>query len=554
MYPYAASYPPHLAWDYVPLMEPLGSVLDRAVARYPERVAVNFLGRTLTFFQISREVQNLAAALQSRGVGKGDRVALCLPNCPAAVVAYYAIVNIGAVVVNTNPLYTEAELKTILDDSGAKVIVTTNLAVSFGKLVGHVGKGGVRHMVVVDFTRQLPWYMGLFFKVFKNSQVAVVPRHGQLSWYHQVVGVGVEPRAVAIKPAEDLAVIQYTGGTTGTPKGAMLSHQALRNNVEQIRLWLGDTPPEGDRVLAVLPLFHCFAMTVCMNLTFANGGQIHLLPQFNLQQVLRVMHKQRITLLPGVPTLFNAMVQAPKLKAAWFKSLRYGISGGAPLPPDVKEAFESLTGSRLMEGYGLTEASPVVCCNPRHKASKTGSAGLALPGTHVSIRNPDNLKAKPLAEGEVGEVWVQGPQVMQGYWNNPDATAACMVKGWLRTGDLGFVDAEGYVHLTDRIKDIILVNGYNVYPRVIEDCLHAHPDVAEVMVIGLPDAKKGEAPHAYVVLKDGANVTADGLLSFARQHLNPMERPVAVVLRQQLPKTQVGKLSKKDLRAEVLGK
>lgn len=554
MFAYYASYPPHVRWDYAPLNRALGSLLDAAVGRYPTRIAIDFLGRKLLYQQVHDEVRSLSSTLQKLGIRKGDRVALCLPNCPAAVVAFFAVVKIGGVVVNTNPLYTEAELGNILEDSGAKVVITTNLSVSFGKLVGHVGQRALQHMVVVDFARQLPWHMGLFFRIFKYNQLAKVPSQPSITWYHHVGCSQKKPLSVALNPTTDLAVIQYTGGTTGTPKGAMLSHAALVNNVEQIRLWLGDTPPEGDRVLAVLPLFHCFAMTVCMNLTFANGGQIHLLPQFNLQQVLRVMHKQRITLLPGVPTLFNAIVNAPKLKAAWFASLRYGISGGAPLPPEVKESFEALTKSRLMEGYGLTEASPVVCCNPRHKPSKTGSAGLALPNTRVSIRNPDNLKAKPLPEGEAGEVWVQGPQLMKGYWNNPQATSDCMVKGWLRTGDVGFIDTEGYLHLTDRMKDIILVNGYNVYPRVIEDCLYNHPDVAEAMVIGLPDPKRGEAPHAYVVLKDGANVTADVLLSFARQHLNPMERPVAVVLRQQLPKTQVGKLSKKDLRAEVIGK
>ncbi|MFZ2587144.1 MAG: long-chain fatty acid--CoA ligase [Alphaproteobacteria bacterium] len=554
--PPAASYPPNLAWDAPLNLGPLTTLLDDATARYPTRTAVAFMGVTLTYTQVTTRVEALAHTLTSLGLGKGDTIALCLPNCPTAVVAYYAILRIGAVVVNTNPLYTATELGDILHDSAAKAIITTNLKVSLPKLLPHVGHGALQHLVLVDFTTELPWHLGLLFRLFKRSQLATVPHHSNIHRYNpsasSTPSTNTQSHTSSIK---DLAVLQYTGGTTGTPKAAMLTHGALMANVRQIQLWLGDTPPEGDRTLAILPLFHCFAMTAGMNLTFANGGTLHLLPQFNLAHVLKTLDKQRITLLPGVPTLFNAILNASKLNPAGFSHLRYGISGGAPLPPEVKDKFEALTNSRLMEGYGLTEASPVVCCNPRHKRGKNSSAGLPIPGTHVGIFNPETLQPLPLSE--VGEVWVSGPQLMQGYLNNPTATQACMMqhKGltWLRSGDLGFLDDEGYLHLTDRLKDIILVNGYNVYPRVIEDCLYTHPNVAEAMVIGLPDPQRGETPHAYVVLKTDAKATEDDLMLFCRKHLNPLERPVQVVLRQSLPKTQVGKLSKKDLKAEVLG-
>jgi long-chain acyl-CoA synthetase len=545
------SYPPDLRQEKPLRPTPLHKLLSNAAAKHPGRIALEFMGTNCTYAQLEAHTTRLAAGLQRLGVGPGTRVGLCLPNCPAAVASYHAVIRLGGVVVNLNPLYTVDELTALLKDSGATIVITTNLSVMAPKLLPHVGKQ-LRNLIVTDFPAHLPWHLGTLFRLFKRADLTPIPYGKAILRYEDLAATQGQPKPVTIKPTQ-LAVLQYTGGTTGLPKAAMLSHGALAANVEQIRLWLGETPPQGDAHLALLPLFHCFAMTACMNLALANASRILLLPKLDMNLLLKTIRNGKPTLLPGVPTLFAALANNPKVKPEWFASIRYGVSGGAPLPAEVKQRFEKLSGCRLMEGYGLSEASPVLACNPRHGKGRDGSAGLALPGTSIvahSLEKPH----RPLKPGQTGEIWAKGPQLMDGYLNRKKDTAECMVKGWLRTGDVGHVGEDGYLYITDRLKEMIIVHGYKVYPRHVEDAFYKHPAVHAVAVIGLPHPVKGEAPKAYIQLKDGANATGDELMAFAKQHLSPHERPFAVELRSTLPRTQVGKLSKKDLLAEERAK
>ncbi len=545
-------YPPDVVWNMPMPTGPLYQLLDDAASRHPTRTAITFLGRHISYMTVHAAANRLAAQLRERGLKAGDRIGLCLPNCPLSVIAYFAVLKMGGVVVNMNPLYTAPEMAAQVADSDAMAVITVNLHVTLDKLVPLVRQKALKHLFVADFATMMPWGTGLLFRLFKRSNIAAIP---------DIAGVdnldALPTPAPSFKPAAmkagHLALLQYTGGTTGTPKAAMLTHGALSANTRQVQVWLGDIPPEGDTFLVILPLFHCFAMTAGMNLAIANAARMVLIPQLNLKDLLKTIRHEKPTIVPGVPTLFNAIANAAGVTSEHFGSIRYCISGGAPLPTEVKERFEKLTGARIMEGYGLTEASPVAACNPRHITSKEGSVGLPLPQTEIAIFNPDK-PTKPLPVGETGEIWVKGPQLMDGYWNKPADTNAVLIKGWLRTGDVGHIAPDGYVYITDRLKDMIISNGYKVYPRVVEDALYRHPSVMEAVVIGIPHAKRGEAPKAFVKLKDGADVTADALIAFISKHLNPLERPVEVEFRQQLPKTLVGKLSKKELVAEEKAK
>lgn len=542
------SYPKGTSWTFKGAPQPVFQLLDDAAQHHPSRTCLRFMGAELTYAEVLHQVNHLAGGLQKLGLKKGDRVGLCLPNCPAFVVGYYAVLKAGGVVVNLNPLLTAEELEHQVADSGASIILTTNLKKIYPKVAALLGKHQLRHLVVADFPRALPSFKGLLFRLFKANMLSLVWRSEHIHWLHHLTAHG-HHWPVEINPQEDLALLQYTGGTTGTPKAAMLTHANVAANARQVQMWLGPTNPAGEHFLVVLPLFHVFAMTACMNLGLATASTLTLVPLFNLQSLVRQIAREKPTLLPGVPTLFNAIANMPGVEKFNLTSIRWCISGGAPLPAQVKKRFEVLTHCRMVEGYGLTEAAPVVVCNPRHTGGVPGAIGLPLPGTEVEIRSLHN-KRKAVATGRRGEIVVRGPQVMKGYWNRPAETAQALEDGWLRTGDVGHLDANGYVYLTDRLKDIIITNGYNVYPRVIEEAAHHHPAVAEVTAIAIPDAHKGEVAKVFASLKPGMQVTEAELLAFTRAQLNPLERPVALEIRSSLPKTLTGKLSKKELVAE----
>ena len=535
--------------------EPLIAPLERAAKAFGENVAIDFLGRETSWAELLEQVERLARGLAAIGVTKGSRVGLLLANTPYYVVSYYAITRLGAVVVNLNPLYTDAEVEALVADSGAEIIVTLDLGLTLPKALACIGKTSLKRVVVCSMADALPRSKRLLFRVFKGSELASVPGDSSCITFERLLDIGkdaVMPE-VEIDPGRDLAVLQYTGGTTGLPKGAMLTHANLVTNAAQVTAWHEEHEPGRDRMLGVLPLFHVFAMTVVMNMAVQLGATMILLPRFKLAQALRTIAKKKPTIMPAVPTLLNAIDKQKRIERYDLSSLGFCISGGAPLPVELKESFEKRTGSVVVEGYGLSEASPVVTCNPVHGLNKPGSIGLPMPGTEVSLRDPENPESE-VCEGELGEICVRGPTVMQGYWQRPEETEQAFVDGWLRTGDMGRKDSEGYLYLVDRIKDLVIVNGYNVYPRVIEDALYAHPAILEATVIGVPDESYGELPKAFIRLRDGAELDMEELHAFLETKLSPNERPREIEIRAELPKTMIGKLSKKELVAEELAR
>jgi long-chain acyl-CoA synthetase len=396
----------------------------------------------------------------------------------------------------------------------------------------------------------LPFLKGMLFPLFHRADLARWKATERVLAFDDLTPDKSGPEPVAIA-ADDLAVLQYTGGTTGTPKGAMLTHANIAANTSQLRLIVTGLQPGEERVLGLLPLSHVFAMTVVMNVAVSAGAEMILLPRFDLKGLLRTIHQQRPTVFPGVPTVYAAINEFPDLRRYDLSSIRYCISGGAALPPDVQARFEAITGCHLVEGYGLSETSPVAISNLLNGGSRAGSVGLPVPGTHVEIRSlEDRSVAQP--PGEPGEIAIRGPQVMRGYWKRPDATAKALVDGWFFTGDVGHMDADGFTFLVDRIKDVIVRDGYKVYPRVIEEAIRAHPAVADVTVIGVPDAIRGAFPKAFVRLVKAGAVTVDELRSFLVERLSPLETPKEFEFRTRLPRTNVGKPARKELLEEEL--
>ncbi|PWC41726.1 long-chain fatty acid--CoA ligase [Azospirillum sp. TSO22-1] len=523
---------------------PMHSLLDEAVARFADRPCLDFLGTSYSYAEVGRLVDRVARGLQAIGVGKGTRVGLCLPNTPYSVIGYYGILKAGGIVVNYNPLYVERELRHQIEDSGTTVMLTLDERCLLGRVAAQLGASCLERVVVCPVAGIVSDGCTLF-PSFTGAAVTPPSDDPHLIPFGRLIDNDGAPAPVDIDPAEDVAVLQYTGGTTGVPKGATLTHANVSVNAAQVTYWLAG-PPGEDRVLGVLPLFHVFAMTAAMNLAIHSGAELILLPRFELEEVVKRIAVKRPTFFPAVPTIYTALIAAAQQPGCDLSSIRCCISGGAPLPLEVKERFEAVTGCTLVEGYGLSETSPVATCNPVRGVNKAGSIGVPLPGTMVEIRAVDDPR-RTAGPGEHGEVCVRGPQVMRGYWNRPEETADIFVGDFLRTGDVGRVDEDGYVFLTDRIKDLILCGGYNVYPRVIEEALYQHPAVAECIVIGIPDGYRGQAPKAFVRLRDGTEATPEGLKDFLSGHLSRIEMPKAIELRAELPKTAVGKLSKKTL-------
>lgn len=547
------AYPDDVSWEMPLTPAPVYTFFDQTSATSPKNTCTNFFGKLLTYGEIAKLVDHVASGLQATGVAKGTKVGILLPNCPAFIVYYYAILKVGGVVVNYNPLYSEEELKAQAEDCETELMITCDLKLLFDKVEALLSDGILRGAVVCRFGSQLPPAKAILHRLMKRADLANLQRssvRGQIRTEDELLAnAGQKPQPVPINPEQDLAVIQYTGGTTGTPKGAMLTHANLIYNLEQVQAWTQSLEFHSERTLAVLPFFHVFAMTVVMNLGLAMGAELVIMPRFSLDDTLDLIQTKRPTILVGVPTLFNAILNHPKTPNLDLTSLKFCLSGGAPLPAEVKQAFEALTNCPLVEGYGLSEASPVVTCNPLTGPTRKGSIGLPLPRTIVSLREISD-PTKEVAQGQRGEICVKGPQVMQGYWNRPAETAAQFVGPFLRTGDVGVMDKDGFFTIVDRIKDLILCSGYNVYPRRIEEALYEHPAVHECTVIGIPDKYRGEAPKAFVKLKANADTTPQDLIDFITPKLSKIELPAEIELRDALPKTIIGKLSKKELKAE----
>ncbi len=548
-YPWLRSYPKEIDWFQPFTPASLPGFLDQAAARFPVRPATGFFGKTLSYAQLADAVNRAAKGLQGLGVGKGIQVGLLLPNCPAFVVFYYAILKAGGTVVGLNPLYAVPELAFQVKDAGAEIVITLDLRATFPKAKALLDGGFVSRVVVERFRDMLPTLKGMLFSLFKRKDAA--------PWK---VGSGVMASRDLLNndgrfaPCEidvnSVAALQYTGGTTGAPKGAMLTHANLSVNVQQAASWFPGLAVDGEeRFLCVIPFFHSFAMTALMNFAIRKAGQMIMLPRFDLKQALKLIDETKPTIMAGVPTLFNALAKAPDIKSHDLSSLKFCISGGAPLPLEVKRDFERVSGCKLVEGYGLSETSPVTHINPAHGVVKEGSIGLPVPGTIMSLREL-GAPQKEVPLGQRGEICICGPQVMKGYWNRPRETADAFIGQFFRTGDVAFMDEDGFAYIVDRIKDIILCSGFNVYPRRIEEVIYEHPAVDEATVIGVPDKYRGEAPKAFIKLRAGEQMTQEEMTEFLRARISKIEMPAEIEFRQELPKTLIGKLSKKELVAQ----
>lgn len=552
--PWHAHYPEEIPKSISYDEKPLHVYLQESVHRYEKMKALHFMGKEMTFSEVYTEAKKLANYMQSLGLKKGDRVAIMLPNCPQSVISYYGALLAGAIVVQTNPLYTERELEYQLKDSGATFIVCLDILLP--RVTNVRDQTDIEHTIVTGIKDYLPFPKNLIYPFIQkreyNMVVKVDPSEDTHVWSQIIKLTSDNYTEVAVDPKKDLALLQYTGGTTGHPKGVMLTHHNLVANVQMCRHWLYKSEEGKEVVLGVLPFFHVYGMTTVMNMSIMMGSKMVLLPKFDAAEVLKTIHKQRPTLFPGAPTIYVGLLNHRDLKKYDLSSIEACISGSAPLPVEIQEQFERETGGRLVEGYGLTETSPVTHANFLWTKRVNGSIGVPWPDTDAKIVKIGTLEE--LEQGEVGEIAVKGPQVMSGYWNNEEETAEVLKEDWLLTGDLGYVDEDGYFYIVDRKSDMIIAGGYNIYPREIEEVLYEHEAIQEVTVAGVPDPYRGETVKAYVVLKDNYNVSDDDLNKYCRKHLAAFKVPRIYEFRDELPKTAVGKILRRKLVEEDLQK
>ncbi len=532
---------------------PVDSLLRRSAERTPDRTALVFFGARTTYAQLDRAVDRFALALDRMGVEKGDRVSLHLPTSPAFVIAFFGALRAGALAVPMNPLYVERELGILFGQTRPKVSVALDLLVPrFHALEGTADAGPPGRLILTGIQDSLPVPIKWLYPLKArregrwNPQPHTTERPNLFRLLDETPWQRVESRAAP----NDLAILQPTGGTTGTPKAAMLTHRNLVANATQVAGWF---PRAHERdhttVLCALPFFHIYGLTVAMDYGILLGATLVLVPRFDPDAILKGIDQYRPQLFPGAPIMYDTIARHPKAPKHDLTSLEACISGAAPLPGEVQRAFEGITGARVSEGYGLTEAAPVTHCNPIDGDRRLGTIGLPFPSTDARVVDPETGAERPT--GEVGELEVSGPQVMAGYWQNVDETAAVLREGWLRTGDMATRDEDGYFRIVDRAKDLVIVGGMNVYPREVEEVLLGHPAVVDAAVIGIPDAHYGEVPHAFVVLAAGSPVSTDDLLEHCRANLARYKVPTTIEIRDALPKTMVGKILRKDLRAEM---
>jgi long-chain acyl-CoA synthetase len=555
----------------------LPKMLAETARKLPRRTALIYSDARISYAQLSEQVNRCAAGLQALGLKPGDRVALMMPNCPQFVIAYFGALRAGAIVTATSSMYTPREAAHQWHDAGVSILIVDRKLYPTAR-AACVEVPEVRHVVLTGLREYQPKGFAALEQALRSKVVGQASRlpsrasrprgfhqgrdalltggtpaplpepasaRSPLSW-RELLCLAREPRPVPQKPA-DIACLQYTGGTTGTSKGAMLTHANLVTNAHQTKEWLsGDR--DAEMLVAALPLFHIYAMTCVMIWAVMAGSTVVILPRFELRAALNVIRKYHPTVFHGVPTMYVAFSNAPRVGRYGFNSLRVCMSGGAPLPLEVQQNFERLSGGHLVEGYGLTEASPVTHVNPPDGLLKTGSIGLPIPGTEARIVELEN-GARELPVGETGELVIRGPQVMKGYWNRPDETAKVLRNGWLYTGDIARKDEDGYFYIVDRKKDLIIAGGFNIYPREVEEVLFEHPEIKEAVVVGIPDDYRGETVKAFVVLKDRSTATAEDITAWCRERLAPYKVPRQIEFRDSLPKSGVGKYLRRELRS-----
>ena len=540
---YDSNVPQHLDYPRLPLYR----LLDDTAERTPTARCATFFGKGYTYRSLKDASDYFAAALQAQGVAKGDRVALLLPNSPQFIIAYYGILKAGAVIVPLNPLYTERELTFHLSDSGAETVVTIPMFLE--KVASLLPQTPVKRVIYARLADFLPFPMGLASGFQERGQI----KAGKSAPLVNITDLLKQPlpadwQAEPVDP-DDMAVLIYSGGTTGVAKGIMLSHYALVSNAHQLQAWV-NLDADG-RMLAVLPLFHGLGMSVTMNAVFLAGAETVLMPRFQAKAVLEAVQKFKPTFFIGVPTMFVAFSNVPDVDKYDLRSVKGIFVGAAPLTKGIKDEFEQRSGARLIEGYGLTESVTGIMANPFKGQHKLGSIGLPFPDVDCKIVSLDGTEDLPA--GELGEIVLRSPTLMLGYFNRPDDTAETIVDGWLFTGDIGHMDADGYFYITDRKKELIIVGGFNVFPREIDELIALHPKVMEGICVGIPDERKGERIKVFIVLKEGETATAEEFKTYFREHLVAYKVPSEVEFRSELPKSMIGKILRRQLREEEAG-
>jgi long-chain acyl-CoA synthetase len=554
--PWLASYAPGVAAEVEVPAESLPEMLATSAGRYGNRVALDFFGAETTYLELADQVSRTAEALRAAGVRAGDRVALVLPNCPQHVVAFYATLRLGAVVVEHNPLYTAPEFEHQLTDCGATLVVCWDKA---APLIDRLrGQTAVQTVLAVDLTAALPWRKRLALRLpvakarsVRASMTGPVPQ-GILSWERVSSSTGpLDPAHPQPRP-QDVALLQYTGGTTGTPKGAILTHRNLRANAAQSRAWVPGLKDGEETVYAVLPLFHVYGLTLCLTYSMSVGATLVLLPRFDLGQMLEEIRRRPPTFLPAVPPIYERLAAAAREGRVDLTTIRFAISGAMSLPPAVVEMWESVTGGLLVEGYGMTETSPIAVGNPAAATRRPGTVGVPFPSTRIRIVDPDD-PSHDLPIGEPGELLISGPQVFAGYWNNPTETAAVFLPGgWLRTGDIVVADSDGFVTIVDRIKELIVTGGFNVYPSEVEDVLRDLPEIDDLAVVGIrATVDTGEEVVVAVVPAAGATVDSDRVRAYAHERLTGYKVPRRVVIMNEFPHSQIGKVLRRQVRDQI---
>jgi long-chain acyl-CoA synthetase len=545
--PWLKSYPQ--AVDYrTPLTpKPLYELLLHAHDLYPQNIALDFKGRLYSYDELTHKAKGFARGLQNIGVRKGTHIGLYMPNCPQFLIAYFGILMAGGVVVNYNPLYSSAELRHQIEDSRTEIMVTLNLALLYDKIKHLVGDTCLKTLIIGNLSSVLPKHKAAIYSVLKYKELSHIPHEEGFYSFNEIMNNPEIDALPDVNPQTDIAVLQYTGGTTGTPKGVMLTHANLTANVEMCDRWFFSARAGLETIMGVLPFFHVFAMTAIMNYGISKGFKIILHPRFEARAVLHDVARKRPSIMAGVPTMFAALLNHPKLSQYDLSSLKMCISGGAGLPIEIKQRFEERTGCVLVEGYGLSETSPVASCNPFAGENKAGSIGLPMPKTDIVIVNQDDGETI-MGIGEIGEIAISGAGVMLGYFNKPVETEAVLRDGLLKTGDLGYIDEDGYVFVVDRKKEMILSCGYNIYPRQIEEAIYRHKAVLECAVIGVKHAVKGEVPKAFIVLREGENVSAIDMRQYLKGEIAAYAVPSEYEFVESLPKSIIGKILKKELK------
>ena len=557
--PWLTSYAPGVPHEIELPTESLLDIVDESVKNYPHSTALEFFGATTTYEQLGDQVARAAEGLRKLGVKKGDPVAIILPNSPQHIVAFYAVLRLGAIVVEHNPLYTPRELRHQFEDHGAKVAIAWTKVVP--TLHDFPRDIALSTIVSVDVTRAMPMMTRAMLRLpiakAREARSNLTMRvSGTVKWQTLV---SADPIAAEIpRPdANDVAVIQYTSGTTGHPKGATLTHLNLSVNAAQARAWVPTIERGSAVVYAVLPMFHAYGLTLCLTFAMSMGARLVLFPKFDPDLVLKAVRKHPPTFLPAVPPIYEKLMAAATAQRVSLDGIQIAISGAMPLTAALVELWEAETDGYLVEGYGLSETAPVLMANPVSPTRRAGTVGLPLPNTEIRVVDPDN-PTQDRAEGEEGELIVRGPQVMNGYWNKPDETAAVFVPDghggdpWFRTGDVVTVDADGFVRIVDRIKELIITGGFNVSPSEVEEALRTHPDVADAAVVGLPSDHSGEDVVAAVVLREGVAPDEEGIRTFLRGELTPYKVPRRVIAVDELPKSLIGKTLRRVVRESLL--